>query len=115
MHRSDQLQNDATSVLVNESSHRCILQKLQLVAQMDKVKHLRVTNGHCFPKLDLIFQEMSEIARLSITHPILTLFSILSSLALQLLFEQISGRGQILIGCRAFAAKVTSVAKSAAR
>ena len=86
-------------MLIDKSSHCGVLQKLQFVAQMDKVEHLRVSNGDSFPKLDLVFQEMSEIARFCITHPIFALFCIFSIFGLKLLFEQISGRGQILIVC----------------
>ena len=44
MQLADQLKDRMTRIFVDKSSHRRVFQILQLVAQMDRIDHLRVLN-----------------------------------------------------------------------
>lgn len=62
--RRDQLHDRVRRVLVNEACHRRILQVLQLVAQVDRVRHLGVSNVNSLLVLDFVLEELPEVGLL---------------------------------------------------
>ena len=65
MQLADQLKDRMTRIFVDKSSHSCVFQILQLVAQMDRIDHLRVLNRDGLLIFHFAFQEVAEICLLS--------------------------------------------------
>ena len=53
-----------TRIFVDKTSHRCVFQILQFVAQMDRIDHLRVLNRDGLLIFDFAFEEVAEICLL---------------------------------------------------